>query len=80
MSRDIARREQLERELREEVSFREQFIGILGHDLSKPIERNHDEWAAPECSILCPARWWARAGQIIFVGGTPNAADGRRAS
>ena len=37
INRDIARREHLEAELREEVSFREQFIGILGHDLRNPL-------------------------------------------
>ena len=37
INRDIARREHLEAELREEVSFREQFIAILGHDLRNPL-------------------------------------------
>ena len=37
INRDIARRQQLEAELREEVFFREQFIGILGHDLRNPL-------------------------------------------
>jgi signal transduction histidine kinase len=37
INRDIARREQLEGELREEVAFREQFIAILGHDLRNPL-------------------------------------------
>jgi signal transduction histidine kinase len=37
INRDIARREHLEVELREEVAFREQFIAILGHDLRNPL-------------------------------------------
>lgn len=37
INRDIARRKQLEADLREEVAFREQFIGILGHDLRNPL-------------------------------------------
>ena len=64
ISRDIARREQLERELREEVSFREQFIGILGHDLRNPLSAimmNGRRLNAP----LVSSEVVARAGQII---------------
>ena len=64
ISRDIARREQLERELREEVSFREQFIGILGHDLRNPLSAimmNGRRLNAPFVSREVVAR----AGQII---------------
>ncbi len=35
--RDIARREVLEKALREETTFQQQFIGILGHDLRNPL-------------------------------------------
>jgi signal transduction histidine kinase len=37
INRDIARREQLERALRESAAFQEQFVGILGHDLRNPL-------------------------------------------
>ena len=64
ISRDIARRGQLERELREEVYFREQFIGILGHDLRNPLSaimmsgrRLNAPFVSGEAA--------ARAGQII---------------
>ena len=64
INRDIARREQLERELREEVYFREQFIGILGHDLRNPLSAimmNGRRLNAPFVSREVVAR----AGQII---------------
>jgi signal transduction histidine kinase len=35
--RDIARREVLEKALRDAASFQQQFIGILGHDLRNPL-------------------------------------------
>ena len=64
ISRDIARREQLERDLREEVYLREQFVGILGHDLRNPLSaimmsgrRLNGPLVSSEVS--------ARAGQII---------------
>jgi signal transduction histidine kinase len=37
ISRDLARRDELERALREAIALHEQFIGILGHDLRNPI-------------------------------------------
>ena len=37
INRDIARREVLEAALRESATFREQFVGILGHDLQNPL-------------------------------------------
>lgn len=37
INRDVTRREQLERALREEARFQQQFIGILGHDLRNPL-------------------------------------------
>jgi len=37
ISRDLARRDQLERALREAMELKERFIGILGHDLRSPL-------------------------------------------
>jgi signal transduction histidine kinase len=37
INRDIARREELERALREAAHSQEQFVGILGHDLRNPL-------------------------------------------
>ena len=64
ISRDIARREQLERELREEVYFREQFIGILGHDLRNPLSAIMMSGRRLNAPIVS-GEAAARAGQII---------------
>jgi len=37
INRDMARREELEKALREAASFQEQFVAILGHDLRNPL-------------------------------------------
>jgi CHASE3 domain sensor protein len=38
INRDIARREQLEKALRDAASFQDQFIAIVGHDLRDPLQ------------------------------------------
>lgn len=38
IGRDIARREELERALRDAATLRERFVGVLGHDLRNPLQ------------------------------------------